>query len=55
MKLLGFKLSEWRVLAIFGIVYIIIDVVMYIKSRRSEKKPIFSRELVNNILGGEEK
>ena len=53
MRKSGFKLDHWRVLTILGIIYIVLDVIFYIRTRMSQQKPVFTKDLLDNILGGE--
>ena len=48
----GFKLNHWKLVAIFSMIYIIVDVVMYVRNRIQRKEPILSKDFFNTILGG---
>ena len=52
MNINGFKINHWKLVAVISMVYILIDVVLYVKNRIARKEPIFSKDLFNTLLGG---
>jgi len=53
MKQEKFRLDQWKILTIIGMIYIVADIVIYIRNRMKNGEPIFARDLLSTLIGGE--